>query len=284
MACESGREERKASRAITSKLQWKRPDVTRLRVLITEVVDEPGAGGQGRVSSDEHQFRAQEVRDPRSTLPPCWRRTDSTAFTARQWMRTGDPGDEALTLRRSQGNSPFQDAFPSFQVLFCQHESPYFPVWELSVRLLRTEVLLAGCRSEWGVLPMPTTPHTSLRTSLQGLGSPTTNRTNTQLSRCRYQEAQWRMNREAMTGSREKHTFRDPFSGNWQQARWAKLQTWNFIHVLMMGVVGKARKYRNFSNTENSKHFLLWVLETRNGSLSFEVRKQRDQKNVYSVY
>ena len=51
-----------------------------------------------------------------------------------------------------------------------------------------------------------------------------------------------------------------------------------------MGVVGNARKYRNFSNTENSKHFLLWVLETRNGSLNFEVRKQRDQKNVYSVY
>ena len=48
-----------------------------------------------------------------------------------------------------------------------------------------------------------------------------------------------------------------------------------------MGVVGKARKYQNFSNTENSKHFLLWVLETRNGSLSFEVGKQRDQKNVY---
>lgn len=51
----------------------------------------------------------------------------------------------------------------------------------------------------------------------------------------------------------------------------------------MMGVVGNAVKSQNFSNTENSKHLLLWVLETRNGGLSFEVGKQRDQKNVYSV-
>ena len=59
-------------------------------------------------------------------------------------------------LWRSQGNSPFQDAFPSFQVLFCQHESPHFPVWELSVRLLRTEVL-AGWVQVWmgGCSPCP---------------------------------------------------------------------------------------------------------------------------------
>lgn len=148
-----------------------------------------------------------------------------------------------------------------------------------------------GWRSCWlgaglnrGCSPMPSAPYTSPWTSLQGSGSPPTNRTNTQLSRCRYQEAQRRMKREAMTGSREKHTFWDPSLGNWQQAQWAKLQTRNFIHILMMGVVGKASKYQNFSNTKNSKHFLLWVLETRNGSLSFEAGKQRDQKNVYSVY
>lgn len=51
----------------------------------------------------------------------------------------------------------------------------------------------------------------------------------------------------------------------------------------MMAGAGDAIKCQDFSNTENPKHLLLWVLERRDGSLSFEVGKQRDQKNVYSV-
>lgn len=48
-----------------------------------------------------------------------------------------------------------------------------------------------------------------------------------------------------------------------------------------MGVVGNAIKRQNFSNTENSKHLPLWALGIRSGGLSFEVGKQRDQKDVY---
>lgn len=115
---------------------------------------------------------------------------------------------------------------PCFRMLFLP--SRFFSV-NMSHHTFLSESWVCGSwgrRSCWlgaglngGCSPMPTTSHISPRTSLQGSGSPPTNRTNTQLSRCGYQEAQRRMDREAMTGSREKHTFRDPSLGNWQQAQ-----------------------------------------------------------------
>lgn len=70
----------------------------------------------------------------------------------------------------NQGNSPFQNAFPPFKFLCNQHESPYFPGWELSVCLQKREVLLhwRGADQAWipGTLPLP-----SFLTSLFRLSS-----------------------------------------------------------------------------------------------------------------
>lgn len=59
---------------------------------------------------------------------------------------------EVLILRRSQGSSLFQYAFPSFQFFFRQHESQYLPVWELSVQLLGGR-FTGLAWPEWGILP-----------------------------------------------------------------------------------------------------------------------------------
>lgn len=129
-------------------------------VLIREAVQEHSSGADRiRFLPDAHQLKIQ-VRDRAPTLPACWRRTCSMIFMARQWRRTRDPrvwtirNVRYLLWRGARG-------IPSFNMLFLPQGSfqstwvTYFPVWELSVWLLRREVLLVwrgADRPECGIL------------------------------------------------------------------------------------------------------------------------------------
>lgn len=196
-------------------------------------------------------------------------------------------------MRMSQRHPFFHYAFPFFEVLADQHESQYGPIWGPSVHLLGRLVRGRPNLNAGGLFPVhqrgyshshPILLHISVQILIQGSGS-LRNACLIKVSKYVHDEAKEMqvqrnsvMEKQRVRGRvKRKYTFLDPHLGKWPWV-WAQLEIQGSIPILMVGVVGNAIKCQNFSKRKNSKYLLLWALETKKGSLSFEVGRRKGSK------